>query len=77
MDRLYDTPGASAWLAERGLSYTPLTLSKMRTLGGGPAYHRVGNRVRYPESALVEWTRQKLGPLRASTSAQVEETVLW
>ena len=58
-----DTQQAAAWL---GLS--PRTLEGYRVSGGGPAFHRFGNRVRYRRSDLDAWA----GTRRATTTAQAD-----
>ena len=52
---------AAAWL---GLSHR--TLEGYRVSGGGPDFHRFGNRVRYRRSDLDAWAAER----RASTTAQ-------
>jgi len=42
-------------------------LAKARMRGDGPAYFKIGNSVRYAESALIEWMRSRR---RLSTSEQ-------
>ena len=58
-----DTQQAAAWL---GLS--PRTLEGYRVSGGGPDFHRFGNRVRYRRSDLDAWAAKR----RASTTAQAD-----
>ena len=50
---------------------SPNTLDKLRTLGGGPVYQKVGRRVRYTEPRLREYAASKISPERRSTSEQV------
>ena len=58
-----DTRRAATWL---GLSHR--TLEGYRVSGGGPAFHRFGNRVRYRRSDLDAWARMH----RAVTTAQAD-----
>ena len=58
-----DTQQAAAWL---GLSHR--TLEGYRVSGGGPAFHRFGNRVRYRRSDLDAWAAER----RANTTAQAD-----
>lgn len=44
---------------------SPRTLQKWRVCGGGPAFLKVGRRVRYTESDLVAWLNAQR---RTSTS---------
>lgn len=37
------------------LGLSPRTLEKMRTIGGGPLFHKLGRRVVYSMAALDEW----------------------
>jgi hypothetical protein len=65
----YRRAEASAYLKTAyGLSYTPGTLAKLATLGGGPAYHSGSRFPLYPEISLDQWAQQKLGPLVRSSS---------
>lgn len=58
-----DTQQAAAWLR---LSHR--TLEGYRVSGGGPAFHRFGNRVRYRRSDLDAWAAKR----RATTTAQAD-----
>jgi excisionase family DNA binding protein len=40
------------------LSIGASTLKKLRVIGGGPAFHRIGRRVVYSTEILDEWARQ-------------------
>src|SRR3954451_15563879 len=52
-----------------GLSYAPATLAKYASIGGGPRFlHDNGRIPLYPETALDEWARSRLSPLKSSTS---------
>ena len=58
-----DTRAAAAWL---GLSHR--TLEGYRVSGGGPEFHRFGNRVRYRRSDLDAWAAKR----RAASTAQAD-----
>ncbi len=58
-----DTARAAAWL---GLSRR--TLDGYRVSGGGPAFHRFGNRVRYRRADLDAWAAER----RATTTAEAD-----
>jgi hypothetical protein len=60
---------ASSYLKnEWCLSYTPLTLAKLATLGGGPPMEYAGRFPLYPQDGLDEWAASKIGPRVNSTS---------
>jgi hypothetical protein len=63
LERYLDTEQASAYLRERGVNAAPSTLRRMRSrsVGGGPAFYRVGGRgpVRYRADDLVAWVEQR------------------
>jgi len=39
------------------LALSPRTLEKMRTIGGGPAFHKFGRRISYARSDLIQWAQ--------------------
>ncbi len=57
------TRGAAGYL---GLSHR--TLDGYRVSGGGPAFHRFGNRVRYRRSDLDAWAAKR----RATTTSEAD-----
>ena len=59
----FDTRRAADYL---GLS--PRTLDGYRVSGGGPAFHRFGNRVRYRTADLDAWAAAR----RATTTAEAD-----
>jgi hypothetical protein len=70
--RLYKTPGASAYLRDRhGINRASSYLQKLRVVGGGPDFRRVGSRdVAYEEAALDAWARSLISkPLRSTSEA--------
>ena len=50
------------------LGLSPRTLEGYRVSGGGPAFHRFGNRVRYRRLDLDAWAAER----RAGTTAQAD-----
>jgi hypothetical protein len=68
--RLRSTRLASGYLLETyGIQRAPATLSKLRVVGGGPEFRKVGaQRVAYEESALDAWARALVGQPQSSTS---------
>ena len=62
---------ASAHLTSLGLPVAVRTLAKFAVYGGGPAFVRFGRAVRYPREALEVWIKDRVGPLRRSTSDTV------
>ena len=48
------TPMTTKELA-RLLKVSPRTIARWREKGTGPDYARIGGRIVYPESALVDW----------------------
>lgn len=54
---------ASDYLKRRhGLSYTPGTLAKLFTIGGGPPVRKAGRAALYEVQALDAWAEAKLSP---------------
>jgi predicted DNA-binding transcriptional regulator AlpA len=45
--------------AGKYLGLSPRTLEKMRTLGGGPRFNKLGRRVVYTKVALDEWAQAR------------------
>lgn len=60
---------AAHYLTAIGLPLAKNTLQKMATTGGGPSYQIFGRYALYRRDELERWAREKLGPLRESTSA--------
>ena len=59
---------ASEYLTAIGVPAAIRTLAKLAVYGQGPAFHKAGRSVRYPIESLDTWARERLGPLRRSTS---------
>lgn len=66
-----DRREAAAYINSKGLTYSPNTLQKLASVGGGPKYRRFGNRAVYTTDDLDAWIEEKLSPVRASTSGEV------
>jgi hypothetical protein len=70
--RLRNARDASNYLRDKfGISRTPSTLAKLRVLGTGPEFVKVGNRdVAYPEPALDAFAEALIGrPVRSTSEA--------
>jgi hypothetical protein len=62
-------PEAARYLEDvHGLPIGPTTLNKLRSIGGGPIFHKYNRTVLYPRQGLDDWAREKLGRPRRSTS---------
>jgi len=58
----YSTAEAAEYLRQQwGHREAPSTLTKKRSIGGGPEYHRVGGRIRYTAQALDAYATDRLG----------------
>jgi hypothetical protein len=69
---LYNTMQASAYLLEkRGIKRAPSTLAKLRVVGGGPAFLKIGSKdVAYDEPSLDAYALALIsGPLRSTSEA--------
>lgn len=65
----YRRSEASAYLKSKwGLDYKATTLAKLACLGGGPRFEHAGRFPLYREAELDDWAKNKLSPLKASTS---------
>ena len=51
-----------------GMKIAPATLAKMRSIGGGPPFHKCSATPLYPVHAANEWALARLGKLKSSTS---------
>ena len=60
---------AAAYIRERGVPCSPLTLAKWASIGGGPPFYKASRTPLYAPGDLDRWIAHRLGPLRASTSA--------
>lgn len=47
------------------LTLSPKTLNKLRVIGGGPRFRKLGRRVVYKLSDLEEWATRRVGTLAA------------
>jgi hypothetical protein len=75
MEILFDTTVAAEWLTAHGVRRSPLTLRKLRCLGGGPRFRRLGNKPVYTESDLIAWIEDGLSEPMGSTS-EADATML-
>jgi hypothetical protein len=67
--RFLTRPEQSAYLkATYNLTYSPKTLTKLASTGGGPQYQLFGNKAVSTCEQLDEWVREKLSAPRRSTS---------
>lgn len=67
----YMTPlQAAAYVRELGLPCEASTLAKLRVIGGGPRFHKFGQRVRYCRDELDTWIWNRLGNPLSSTSTK-------
>ena len=64
---------ASAYLLEEhGVSLSPATLAKLAVLGGSPPFRKDGPFPLYERTDLDNFATVRLGPLRTSTSDQLQ-----
>lgn len=61
-------PQAAAFLRDNFGFGAPRTLAKLRVIGGGPPFRKIGRLVVYDPSDLVAWANAKLSGPRRSTS---------
>jgi len=59
-ETIYSVEESSAWFAERGLPMAVGTLNSMRFNKIGPRSFKIGKRVWYRESALLEYLISKI-----------------
>ena len=68
-DRRHDTTEAAAYLTRHGYRVAPATLTRMRCVGGGPAFEVFGHRPVYRASDLLAWARSRTTARRPSERA--------
>jgi hypothetical protein len=68
MESLLDTAAAARWLTDHGIRRSPLTLRKVRCLGGGTTYRLLNGKPYYTESDLVAWIVERLSAPRRNSS---------
>jgi hypothetical protein len=74
MESLLDTATAAQWLTAHGIRRSPLTLRKLRCLGGGPTYRIMNGKPYYTAPDLADWVRSRLSaPLRNSSERDAAE----
>ena len=60
---------AASYVTERwGVPCSPRTLAKLACVGGGPLYRLAGRFPLYSPPDLDDWVRNKIGPIKRSTS---------
>jgi hypothetical protein len=69
MNRLFDTAAAARWLTDHGIRRSPITIKKLRSIGGGPSFRVLNGRAYYTEPDLVAWVDEHLSAPRRSTSS--------
>lgn len=68
-ERLRRRDAAAEYIqSEWGLPCSPKTLAKLAVIGGGPVFRKAGRTPLYPEDALDDWAKSKLGPRVRCTS---------
>jgi hypothetical protein len=68
MEPLLDTEAAAKALANLGVSRSPKTLRKLRCVGGGPRFRRLGAKPVYRRSDLEAWIEGRLSEPAASNA---------
>jgi hypothetical protein len=68
-ERPLDTVAASKALAELGFSYAPSSLDRMRSVGGGPKFLKMGARVYYRPQALRDWIQGRTREMASTSTA--------
>jgi hypothetical protein len=70
-------PQAATFLRENFGFGAPRTLAKLRVLGGGPPFRKIGRLVVYDPSDLMAWAGSKLsGPCRSSLMTRASRSPL-
>jgi len=72
MEPLLDTEAAAAALADLGVPRSPKTLRKLRCIGGGPRFRRLGAKPVYTMPDLIDWIEGRLSEPVAS-NAEADE----
>ena len=62
------SPDAAELLRKRFGFGAAHTLGKLRWLGGGPPFRKIGRLVVYEPADLIAWAEGKIGPRQRSTS---------
>lgn len=66
--RLRRVPACEYLAARHGITVAPATLAKLATVGGGPAFQKIGRVPLYPLTELDAWAEDRLGGVRRNTS---------
>jgi hypothetical protein len=56
------------FMTKFGMRVAPATLAKLRSVGGGPPFHKCSVTPLYPVQTADEWAHKRLGALKSSTS---------
>lgn len=62
------SPDAAAFVRKKFGFGAARTLAKLRCLGGGPPFRKIGRLVVYSPADLIAWAEGKMGPRQRSTS---------
>jgi hypothetical protein len=66
--RYLRAPEAADFLFRRFGHGSRRTLAKLRCVGGGPRFHKIGRLIVYTEADLIKWANSKISAPLASTS---------
>jgi hypothetical protein len=58
--KFLDRTEAADYIKARGLIFSPKTLGKLATVGGGPLYRKFGKRAVYKAADLDAWIESRL-----------------
>jgi hypothetical protein len=65
-----EVPGYVEKRFGRAAAPSPKTLAKLRCVGGGPEFVRLGVRIAYPQSKIDAWVMSRISrPLRSTSEA--------
>ena len=68
MEKLLDTTAAAMALADLGVPRSPATLRKLRCVGGGPNFRRLGAKPVYRLADLEAWIEERLSEPAANNA---------
>jgi hypothetical protein len=75
MEPLLDTEAASSALDGLGVRRSPKTLRKLRCVGGGPRFRRLGLKPVYTHSDLIAWVEEQLSaPVASNAEADAKHS---
>jgi len=67
-DKHLDTAQAAEFLTARGYRTAPATLTKLRSVGGGPEFALWGRHPIYTPPALLAWAAERVKPSNSSAA---------